>query len=90
LNDSCKLWTSFGPTSSVQIHMFKVFHSFVQISLLSTFHRLKIQRQKESWRFKRRRWCHLIDLDSLFQNTPIITHEKTNHSAGRCIWRYSF
>jgi hypothetical protein len=45
---------------------------------------------RTSWRVKRRQWCHQIDLDSLFQKTPIITTKKTNRSARRCIWRYRF
>ncbi len=35
-------------------------------------------------------WCHLIGLDSLFQKTSIITPQKTNRSARRCVWRYCF
>ncbi len=42
----------------------------------------------EDREFKRWHWCFLTGLDSLFQETPIITPKKTNRPATRRIWRY--
>ncbi len=33
-------------------------------------------KQKNSWGVKRRLWCHLISLDSLFQKTLVMTKKK--------------
>ncbi len=39
-------------------------------------------RRKKSWRVKRRQWCHLIGLDSLFKKTPMFTPEKRTVKPG--------
>ncbi len=45
---------------------------------------------KKSWRVKRRHWCHLISLDSLFQKTPMFTSKKQTVKPGDAFENIAF
>jgi hypothetical protein len=45
-------------------------------------HRCEDRDRVGEFKLKRRHWCHLIGLDSLFQKTPVITPKKRSVQPG--------
>jgi hypothetical protein len=65
------------PMSGIYYFFFKLEYTLdvtMRVQQLSVYIKdYRFEDRKKSWRVKGQHWCHLTGIDSLFQNTPIIS-----------------